>query len=67
MGIVKQLKDALNRRCVKRLTQTYLTLSLEDIASKTGVASAAAAEQTLLEMVCGAKRALECCQSDASG
>ena len=48
---MKQLKEALNRRCVKRLTQTYLTLSLEDIASKTGVASAAVAEQTLLEMV----------------
>ena len=51
MGLVKQLKQALSRRCVKRLTQTYLTLSLEDIANKTGLPSAEVAERTLLEMI----------------
>ena len=41
---------AAKRLAIKRLTQTYLTLSLADIASKTGVA-AEKAEATILDMI----------------
>ena len=50
LGLVKQTVPAAKRLSVKRLTQTYLTLSLADIASKTGLA-ADKAEATILDMI----------------
>ena len=41
---------AAKRRSVKRLTQTYLTLSLADIAAKTGL-EGESVESTILEMI----------------
>lgn len=50
LGLVKQCAPAAKRRSVKRLTQTYLTLSLADIAAKTGL-EGESVESTILEMI----------------
>jgi COP9 signalosome complex subunit 3 len=50
LGLVKQTVPAAKRRSIKRLTQTYLTLSLADIATKTGV-QPDKAEATILDMI----------------
>jgi COP9 signalosome complex subunit 3 len=50
LGLVKQTVPAAKRRSIKRLTQTYLTLSLADIAAKTGV-QPDKAEATILDMI----------------
>jgi COP9 signalosome complex subunit 3 len=44
MGLVKQVVSGLARRNIQRLTQTYMTLSLTDIAQLVGLASAQEAE-----------------------
>jgi len=51
MGLVKQTLAAMKRQRVKKLTLTYLTLSLADIAEKTGLESQQVAEATVLDMV----------------
>lgn len=51
LGLAKQVLPAFKRRSVKKLTLTYLTLSLADVATKTGLESAEAAEAIMLEMV----------------
>lgn len=48
MGLVKLVLESQTKRNVQRLTQTYLTLSLQDIASSVGLPSAAAAELVIL-------------------
>ena len=48
MGLVKLVVDSQTKRNVLRLTQTYLTLGLPDIASAVGLPSAAAAELAIL-------------------
>lgn len=50
LGLVKQTVPAAKRHSIKRLTQTYLTLSLADIATKTGV-QPDKAEATILDMI----------------
>jgi COP9 signalosome complex subunit 3 len=50
-GLVKQCIDALKQRKIQRLTSTYLTLSLDDIAQNAGLSSAKEAEQSVLSMV----------------
>lgn len=40
----------MRRECIDRLSRTYVTLSLADIAASAGLASAAEAEATLLHM-----------------
>ena len=50
-GLVQQVAASMRRRRVLRLTSTFVTLSLADIAAKTGLASAAEAEAELLCMV----------------
>ena len=47
-GLGKQLIPSLSKRVIQRLTQTYLTLSLDDLAVKGGVGDAQA---VLLEMI----------------
>jgi len=51
LGLAKQCMQALIRRNIHRLTQTYLTLSLADIAQSAGLADAAEAERYIARMV----------------
>ena len=48
MGLVKLVVESQTKRNVQRLTQTYLTLSLEDIAAAVNLPSATAAELVIL-------------------
>ena len=48
MGLVKLVLESQTKRNVQRLTQTYLTLGLQDIAHSVGLPSAAAAELVIL-------------------
>jgi COP9 signalosome complex subunit 3 len=50
-GLIKQCTSALFRRNIQRLTATYMTLSLADIAKIVGLESAAAAENVLVRMI----------------
>lgn len=50
-GLVKQCLASLSSGNIKRLTQTYVTLSLEDIASSAQIPSAEAAEMKVLNMI----------------
>ena len=51
MGLVQLVLASLTTRSIQRLTQTYLTLSLADIASRVGLASPEQAEMRLIRMV----------------
>ena len=48
VGLVKLVVESQTKRNVQRLTQTYLTLSLEDIAAAVNLPSAATAELVIL-------------------
>mmetsp|Transcript_21113 Transcript_21113/g.56867 ORF Transcript_21113/g.56867 Transcript_21113/m.56867 type:complete len:409 (-) Transcript_21113:284-1510(-) len=50
-GLVKQCATAFTKDCIQRLSRTYVTLSLVDIASAAGLSGAAEAEAQLLIMV----------------
>lgn len=50
-GLVKQVLSAHVRRSIQRLTNTYVTLSLEDIAKNVNLESAAVAEKHVLDMI----------------
>ncbi|KAK3264603.1 hypothetical protein CYMTET_26676 [Cymbomonas tetramitiformis] len=50
-GLVKQCIQSLYKRNIQRLTQTYLTLSIEDIAQTVGLSSAVEAESYILRMI----------------
>lgn len=51
LGLVKQVVSSLYKRNIQRLTQTFVTLSLEDIASTVQLASPKEAELHILRMV----------------
>ncbi|MEW5306054.1 MAG: hypothetical protein WDW36_008554 [Sanguina aurantia] len=51
LGLLKQVLAGLPKRYVQRLTLTYVTLSLADIAAKAGLSTAAQAESLVLKMV----------------
>ncbi|KAH7289854.1 hypothetical protein KP509_30G021500 [Ceratopteris richardii] len=51
LGLVKQVVSSLYKRNIQRLTQTYVTLSLEDIASTVQLASPKDAELYILRMI----------------
>jgi COP9 signalosome complex subunit 3 len=51
LGLVKQCVESLYKRNIQRLTQTYLTLSLEDIASSVALPAARDAELRILRMI----------------
>lgn len=50
-GLVKQVLSSLNKKNVQRLTKTFLTLSLSDVASRVKLGSAQDAERQLVRMV----------------
>eukprot|EP01062_Namystynia_karyoxenos_P082033 TRINITY_DN914_c2_g1_i1.p1 TRINITY_DN914_c2_g1~~TRINITY_DN914_c2_g1_i1.p1 ORF type:complete len:439 (+),score=164.13 TRINITY_DN914_c2_g1_i1:80-1396(+) len=50
-GLVCQVQKAYTRQAISRLTNTYDTLSLDDIAKNAGLQSGAAAEALIVEMV----------------
>ena len=52
LGVVKQVVSSMYKRNIQRLTQTYLTLSLEDIANSVELKSSKEAEMHVLQMVC---------------
>ncbi|KJE94559.1 hypothetical protein CAOG_05187 [Capsaspora owczarzaki ATCC 30864] len=51
LGLVKQCMASLTRRIVQRLTQTFITLSLTDIATHARLSSAKEAEHLLVQMI----------------
>lgn len=51
LGLVKQVVASMYKRNIQRLTQTYLTLSLQDIASTVQLNSAKEAEMHVLQMI----------------
>lgn len=51
LGLVKQVVSSLYKRNIQRLTQTFVTLSLEDIASTVQLASPKEAELYILRMI----------------
>jgi len=51
LGLAKQCVQAVIRRNIHRLTQTYLTLSLGDISESVGLSGAAEAERYVVNMV----------------
>lgn len=53
LGLARQCLPALTRRAVRLLTETYLTLSLGQIAELVGLESAEAAEKVVREMIVG--------------
>ncbi|XP_021299105.1 COP9 signalosome complex subunit 3 [Herrania umbratica] len=51
LGLVKQVISSMYKRNIQRLTQTYLTLSLHDIASTVQLNSPKEAEMHVLQMI----------------
>lgn len=51
LGLVKQVISSMYKRNIQRLTQTYLTLSLHDIANTVQLNSPKEAEMHVLQMV----------------
>ncbi|KAJ7970690.1 COP9 signalosome complex subunit 3 [Quillaja saponaria] len=51
LGLVKQVVLSMSKRNIQRLTQTYLTLSLQDIASIVHLNSPKEAEMHVLQMI----------------
>lgn len=51
LGLVKQVLSSLYKRNIQRLTQTYLTLSLQDIAGAAQLKTPREAEMHVLQMI----------------
>ncbi|KAF5746942.1 putative 26S proteasome regulatory subunit S3 [Tripterygium wilfordii] len=51
LGLVKQVVSSMYKRNIQRLTQTYLTLSLQDIANTVQLNSSKEAEIHVLQMI----------------
>ncbi|KAL3526317.1 hypothetical protein ACH5RR_010973 [Cinchona calisaya] len=51
LGLVKQVVSSMYKRNIQRLTQTYLTLSLQDIANTVQLKSPKEAEMHVLQMI----------------
>ncbi|XP_043724271.1 COP9 signalosome complex subunit 3-like [Telopea speciosissima] len=51
LGLVKQVVSSLYKRNIQRLTQTYLTLSLQDIANTVQLRTPKEAEMHVLQMI----------------
>lgn len=52
MGLVKQCLNALYKKNIQRLTRTFLTLSLADVANRVQLSSPQEAQKYILHMVC---------------
>ena len=50
-GLVKQCIQSLYKRNIQRSTQTYLTISLKDVAESVKLQSAKEAEKRILKMI----------------
>jgi len=50
-GFVKQVQVSLYKKSIQRLTKTFLTLSLADVASRVQLSGAAEAEQYIIKMI----------------
>lgn len=51
MGLVKQVVSSLYKKNIQRLTKTFLTLSLADVASRVQLSGPAEAERYILNMI----------------
>ncbi|KAF2884217.1 hypothetical protein ILUMI_21952 [Ignelater luminosus] len=51
LGLVKQVVSVLYKKNIQRLTKTFLTLSLSDVASRVGLATPSEAEKYILHMI----------------
>ncbi|CAK7328269.1 unnamed protein product [Dovyalis caffra] len=51
LGLVKQVVSSMYKKNIQRLTQTYLTLSLQDIANTVQLSSPKEAEMHVLQMI----------------
>lgn len=51
LGLMKQVVSSMYKRNIQRLTQTYLTLSLQDIANTVQLRNAKEAEMHVLQMI----------------
>ncbi|XP_055376294.1 COP9 signalosome complex subunit 3 [Condylostylus longicornis] len=51
LGLVKQVAQSLYKKNIQRLTKTFLTLSLADVASRVQLSSAVEAEKYILNMI----------------
>ncbi|CAG0913006.1 unnamed protein product [Notodromas monacha] len=51
MGLVKQCLSSLHRKNIQRLTMTFMTLSLEDMANRVKLSGPQEAERYVLEMI----------------
>ncbi|KAF7284973.1 hypothetical protein GWI33_012754 [Rhynchophorus ferrugineus] len=51
MGLIKQVSQVLYKKNIQRLTKTFLTLSLTDVASRVGLPGPADAEKHILHMI----------------
>ena len=51
LGLARQVRSALVRHNVRKLTSTYITLSLADIAATAGLTDVDAAEVLLRTMI----------------
>ncbi|KAI5651120.1 hypothetical protein M9H77_37125 [Catharanthus roseus] len=51
LGLVKQVVSSMYKRNIQRLTQTYLTLSLQDIANTVELSGPKEAEMHVLQMI----------------
>ena len=51
MGLVKQCLASLHKKNIQRLTKTFMTLSLVDMAIKVQLPSAKDAEKHIINMV----------------
>ncbi|XP_054160430.1 COP9 signalosome complex subunit 3-like [Oppia nitens] len=51
IGLVKQCVSSLHKKNIQRLTKTFMTLSLNDMANKVQLSSAKHAEKHILDMI----------------
>jgi COP9 signalosome complex subunit 3 len=51
LGLVKQVSSVLYKKNIQRLTKTFLTLSLSDVASRVGLPGPSDAERYILHMI----------------
>lgn len=51
MGLVNLVKASLYKKNIQRLTKTFITLSLNDVAARVQLSTAAEAEKYILDMV----------------
>lgn len=51
LGLVKQVVSVLHKKNIQRLTKTFLTLSLTDVASRVQLLGPSDAERYILHMV----------------